>query len=80
MGTWPVVKAGDAVSVHYVGKLANGTVFDSSMARGTPFDVKVGGGMVIKGWDVGLVGMQVGGVRRPIIPPVEAYGAKGARR
>jgi FKBP-type peptidyl-prolyl cis-trans isomerase len=78
VGTGPAAKAGDTVSVHYVGKLRDGTVFDSSKARGVPFDVVVGRGMVIKGWDVGLVGMQVGGVRQLTIPPDEAYGSKGA--
>jgi FKBP-type peptidyl-prolyl cis-trans isomerase len=78
VGTGPAAKSGDTVSVHYVGKLRDGTVFDSSKARGVPFDVVVGRGMVIKGWDVGLVGMQVGGVRQLTIPPDEAYGSKGA--
>jgi FKBP-type peptidyl-prolyl cis-trans isomerase len=78
VGTGPVVKAGDTVSVHYVGKLGDGKVFDSSKTRGVPFEVGVGRGMVIKGWDVGLVGMQAGGVRKLVIPPDEAYGAKGA--
>jgi FKBP-type peptidyl-prolyl cis-trans isomerase len=77
LGTGPAVKTGDTVSVHYVGKLANGKVFDESKSRGLPFDVGVGRGMVIKGWDVGLVGMQAGGVRKLVIPPDEAYGAKG---
>ncbi len=77
VGTGPAVKAGDLVMVHYVGRLAGGKAFDSSKDRGQPFEVGVGRGMVIKGWDVGLVGMQVGGVRRLVVPPEEAYGTKG---
>ncbi len=77
VGTGPAVKAGDLVSVHYVGKLANGKVFDSSKTRGMPSDFPIGRGQVIKGWDVGLVGMRAGGVRTLVIPPDEAYGAKG---
>ena len=78
VGTGPAVKAGDTVRVHYVGKLSDGTVFDSSKARGVPFEVVVGRGMVIQGWDAGLLGMQAGGVRQLVIPPEEAYGSKGA--
>ena len=78
VGTGPAVKSGDTVSVHYVGQLADGKTFDSSKDRGQPFELSVGRGMVIKGWDVGLVGMQVGGVRRLVIPPDEAYGRRGA--
>ena len=78
VGSGPAVKAGDTVSVHYVGKLADGKTFDSSKGRGPPFELSVGRGMVIKGWDVGLVGMKVGGIRRLVIPPDEAYGKKGA--
>ena len=74
VGTGPTVKPGDTVTVHYSGRLPNGTVFDDSKKRGQPFDFKVGSGMVIKGWDAGLVGMQVGGVRRLTIPPDQAYG------
>jgi FKBP-type peptidyl-prolyl cis-trans isomerase len=77
VGAGPAVKAGDVVVVHYVGKLAGGKVFDSSKARGQPFEVTVGRGRVIKGWDVGLVGMQAGGVRQLAIPSDEAYGARG---
>jgi FKBP-type peptidyl-prolyl cis-trans isomerase len=77
VGTGPAVKAGDMVTVHYVGKLGDGTVFDTSKTGGQPFDVQVGKGMVIKGWDVGLVGMQVGGVRQLVVPPDEAYGPNG---
>jgi FKBP-type peptidyl-prolyl cis-trans isomerase len=77
IGTGPPVKAGDTIAVHYTGTLSSGKVFDSSKGHGQPFEVAVGRGMVIRGWDVGLVGMQVGGVRRMIIPPEQAYGARG---
>jgi FKBP-type peptidyl-prolyl cis-trans isomerase len=76
VGTGPAVKAGDTVTVHYVGTLRDGSVFDSSKARGLPSDFVVGRGVVIKGWDVGLIGMQVGGVRKLVIPPDEGYGAR----
>ena len=78
LGSGPAVKAGDRVVVHYVGKLANGTIFDSSKPRGSPFEVVLGRGSLIKGWELGLQGMQAGGVRRLSIPPGEAYGAKGS--
>ena len=67
-------KEGDAVAAHYTGTLANGQKFDSSVERGQPFSFILGGGMVIKGWDLGLVGMKVGGKRKLIIPPDLAYG------
>ena len=78
IGTGRVASPGDTVSVHYVGTLTNGTKFDSSRDRGTPFDFKLGSGVVIKGWDQGLVGMRVGGRRKLTIPPDLAYGAAGA--
>jgi len=76
VGTGPAVKVGDTVSVHYVGTLRDGQVFDASKPRGSPFDFVVGQGRVIKGWDLGIVGMQAGGVRRLIIPPDDAYGSR----
>jgi FKBP-type peptidyl-prolyl cis-trans isomerase len=78
VGTGPAAKAGDRVSVHYVGTLADGKQFDSSRDRGQPFAFKLGQGQVIRGWDVGVEGMQVGGVRKLTIPPDEGYGARGA--
>ena len=78
VGTGPPVKPGDTVTVHYTGTLTGGKVFDSSKGHGRPFDFVVGRGMVIRGWEVGLVGMQVGGVRRLTIPPEQAYGDRGA--
>ncbi|MEK7462066.1 MAG: FKBP-type peptidyl-prolyl cis-trans isomerase [Patescibacteria group bacterium] len=71
------VKAGDNVSVHYIGTLQNGTEFDNSRKRGEPFTFTVGGGQVIKGWEEGLIGMKVGGQRILVIPPEKAYGVNG---
>jgi FKBP-type peptidyl-prolyl cis-trans isomerase FkpA len=80
-GTGAEAKAGQHVTVHYTGWLYNegvkGAKFDSSKDRGDPFDFGLGAGMVIKGWDQGLGGMKVGGVRRLIIPPSLGYGAAG---
>ena len=78
VGTGPAVKSGDLITVHYVGTLPNNKEFDSSRPRGQPFTIPVGAGRVIRGWDIGLLGMQAGGVRRLVIPPEEAYGKKGA--
>ncbi len=78
VGTGPAVKEGDTLVVHYVGQLVNGKTFDDSKSRGQPLEMIVGRGMVIKGWDIGLLGMRVGGVRKLTIPPSEAYGEKGA--
>ena len=77
-GNGPVPQAGQTVAVHYTGYLANGTKFDSSVDRGTPFEFVLGQHAVIAGWDEGLATMHVGGKRRLIIPPDLAYGAQGA--
>ena len=69
---------GDIVAAHYLGTLDDGTKFDSSYDRGQPFAFALGGGMVIKGWDIGIVGMKVGGKRKLIIPPDLGYGSRGA--
>jgi FKBP-type peptidyl-prolyl cis-trans isomerase len=78
VGAGPAAKHGDTVSVHYVGKLTNGTQFDSSRDRGQPFEFPLGMGRVIKGWDHGVAGMQVGGLRKLTIPSEEGYGTRGA--
>ncbi len=74
VGTGPAAKAGDTLSVHYTGKLQDGTVFDSSAGR-APYTLVLGAGNVIPGWEQGLVGMQAGGKRLLIIPPSLGYGA-----
>ena len=76
VGTGQPVKAGDMVSVHYIGALANGSKFDSSYDRGEPSSFTVGAGQLIKGFDQGIVGMQVGGKRKVTILPELGYGAQ----
>ncbi|NOT17604.1 MAG: FKBP-type peptidyl-prolyl cis-trans isomerase [Sulfuriferula sp.] len=77
-GTGATAQAGQMVSVHYTGWLTNGTKFDSSKDRNQPFNFSLGGGQVIRGWDEGVAGMQVGGKRKLTIPPQLGYGARGA--
>ncbi len=72
-----IVKNGDTISVHYTGKLMDGTKFDSSVDRGTPFEFTIGKGMVIKGWEEGLLGMKVGEKRTLTIPSEMGYGSQG---
>jgi peptidylprolyl isomerase len=69
--------AGDQVTVHYVGKVPDGTVFDESWSGGQPFPVALGQGQVIPGWDEGLVGATIGERRRLVIGADNAYGAEG---
>ncbi|WP_055492736.1 FKBP-type peptidyl-prolyl cis-trans isomerase [Streptomyces sp. TP-A0356] len=78
-GDGPEAKAGDTVSVHYVGvSFSTGEEFDASWNRGTPLKFQLGVGQVIPGWDRGVQGMKVGGRRQLIIPPHLAYGDRGA--
>jgi len=70
--------AGQTVSVHYTGWLENGSKFDSSKDRNQPFQFRLGGGQVIKGWDEGVQGMKIGGTRKLTIPANLGYGARGA--
>lgn len=77
VGTGPEVKSGDTISINYLGTLTDGTKFDSSYDRGTPFETKIGVGQVIEGWDKGVVGMKVGGKRKLTIPGNMAYGERG---
>jgi len=76
IGTGGVVATGDLATVHYIGRLQNGNIFDSSR-NGQPFQFRVGAGQVIQGWDRGVPGMRIGGTRRLIIPPSLAYGSQG---
>ncbi len=75
-GTGAEAKNGDTVEVHYTGTLTDGSKFDSSLDRGSPFSFKLGAGQVIAGWDQGIVGMKVGEKRRLTIPPDLGYGAR----
>jgi peptidylprolyl isomerase len=77
LGPGAAVKTGDHVTVNYIGKLADGTKFDSSYDRGQPMDFIVGARQVIPGWDEGVVGLKVGGKRKLIIPPELGYGLAG---
>lgn len=74
VGDGAEVQSGDYISIHYSGTLEDGTKFDSSYDRGEPFKTRIGIGQVIDGWDMGVVGMKVGGKRKLIIPPQLAYG------
>ncbi len=76
-GTGLGAEKGQTVSVHYTGKLTDGKVFDSSIPRGAPFDVKLGENRVIAGWELGLLGMKVGEKRTLTIAPELGYGAQG---
>jgi peptidylprolyl isomerase len=78
-GTGPAAKAGDAVTVQYVGvNYESGKEFDASWDRGEPFTFTLGSGEVIPGWDEGIEGMKVGGRRELIIPPELGYGSTGS--
>jgi FKBP-type peptidyl-prolyl cis-trans isomerase len=76
VGTGPAAAAGQTLSVHYTGWLADGTEFDSNVGAGE-FSFLLGAGQVIGGWDEGLVGVNVGSTRQLIIPPALGYGASG---
>ncbi len=76
MGTGKAVVKGALITTQYTGTLEDGTVFDSSWERGKPFQCVIGTGRVIKGWDQGLMGMRVGGVRRLFVPAHLAYGER----
>ncbi|WP_415411051.1 FKBP-type peptidyl-prolyl cis-trans isomerase [Synechococcus sp. A10-1-5-9] len=78
VGTGAEATSGQTVVVHYRGTLEDGSQFDASYDRGTPFSFPLGAGRVIKGWDEGVQGMKVGGKRKLVIPPDLGYGARGA--
>jgi len=77
VGSGATAASGKLVSAHYTGRFPDGKTFDSSYDTGVPIDFQLGTGKVIKGWDVGIEGMRVGGKRRLTIPPELAYGARG---
>ena len=76
LGDGKAVVKGALITTQYTGTLEDGTVFDSSWERGKPFQCVIGTGRVIKGWDQGLMGMQVGGVRTLYVPAHLAYGER----
>jgi len=76
VGTGTEARSGQTIAVHYVGTLADGTVFDSSRERGEPFTFTLGVGQVIQGWDLGVSGMKEGGIRNLTIPPSLGYGER----
>ena len=78
VGNGAEARQGQVAVVHYTGWLTDGTKFDSSRDRGTPFSFPVGAGQVIAGWDEGVVGMKVGGRRKLVIPASLGYGDMGA--
>lgn len=78
VGSGPEVKSGDTVVVHYTGWLTDGKKFDSSQDRNEPFETKIGVGYVIKGWDMGIVGMKKGSKRKLTIPYEYGYGEMGS--
>ena len=75
-GTGKAVVKGALITTHYTGWLEDGTEFDSSHRKGKPFQCVIGTGRVIKGWDQGLMGMQVGGKRKLHVPAHLAYGER----
>lgn len=78
VGTGAEAVNGKSITVHYTGTLTDGTKFDSSLDRGTPYTLTLGAGEVIEGWDLGLVGMKVGGKRKLTIPASLGYGEMGS--
>lgn len=76
LGSGEEAAAGKTVTVNYVGRLITGAQFDSSYGR-SPFSFTLGSGQVIKGWDMGLTGMRVGGKRELVIPSYLGYGDTG---
>jgi peptidylprolyl isomerase len=78
VGTGALPEKGKTIKAHYTGWLTDGTKFDSSVDRDEPIRVRFDSGQVIKGWDIGLATMRVGGKRRVIVPAELGYGDGGA--
>jgi hypothetical protein len=78
VGSGPSVRMGDMVKVHYVGRLPTGKEFDSSRTRGRPLEFTLGRAMVIRGFERGVVGMRIGGIRKIHIPYALGYGEQGS--
>jgi peptidylprolyl isomerase len=78
IGSGAEAVSGKMVVMNYIGRLTDGTQFDTSCGKPSPFKFNLGQGQVIAGWDQGIVGMKVGGIRRLIIPANLGYGAAGA--
>jgi len=78
LGNGASARFGSDVIVHYTGWLTDGRKFDSSRDRNDPFGFSIGQGNVIAGWEEGVAGMRVGGLRKLVIPPELGYGAWGA--
>ncbi len=76
-GSGPAVGTWDTITVHYVGRLRGGAIFESSRKKGKPGTYSMRGKTLIEGWRIGLIGMQVGGRRKLTIPPQLAFGAQG---
>ncbi|WP_240907076.1 FKBP-type peptidyl-prolyl cis-trans isomerase [Paludisphaera rhizosphaerae] len=79
-GTGEELKSGRVAKLHYVGTLSDGSQFDSSRDRGAPFEVTLGSGQLIKGWEYGIPGMKVGELRKLVIPPTMGYGAQEQKK
>jgi FKBP-type peptidyl-prolyl cis-trans isomerase len=78
LGEGPEAKDGDQVEIHYTGSFPDGRVFDTSRDRNQTFAFRLGAGQVIRGFDMGVSGMKVGGSRKVTIPPEYGYGERGA--
>ncbi len=76
-GTGLAARSGNIVFVNYTGWLPTGEVYDSSREKGEPYSFQLGRGQVIRGWEEGMLGLPIGGVRRLVIPPDLAYSARG---
>jgi len=77
IGTGEMPRAGQTITVHYTGTLADGTKFDSSRDGNEPLSRPIGVGLLIKGWDEGIMSMRVGGRRKFVVPPSLGYGLAG---